>query len=332
MSYESFRMQTVANLLPVLPDPDLLDSVLAAIDAAASGYEFTLKSTEIIVYNGIPDAVRLFIASKSVQNLKKGTLQNYYLALFHLFQTTGRRLDEITTNDIRLYLHQYKINRHVQDSRLESLRIIFNGFFEWCVEEDLLYKNPVRRIAPIRVADPERLPMTALELEKVRCSCRKLREKAVVDFLYSTACRVSEFCALNLTDINWQEHTVHIQHGKGDKGRTTYLNPEAEVSLRAYLNSRDDDCPALFVSLRGSHRLSPKSIQNEIGKIVSRAGISIHVTPHIFRHTAASLALQRGMPVEQVQKFLGHARIQTTLRYAKTLDVDVRQSHQRCIA
>ncbi len=332
MSYESFRTQTVANLLPVLPDQNLLDSVLAAIDAAAAGYEFTRKSTGLIVYNGIPDAVRLFIAAKSVQNLKKGTLQNYYLALSHLFQTTGRRLEDITANDIRLFLHHYKINRHVQDSRLESLRIIYNGFFEWCVEEDLIHKNPVRRIAPIRVADPERLPMTALELEKVRCSCRTLREKAVVDFLYSTACRVGEFCALDLKDINWQEHTVHIEHGKGDKGRTTFINPEAEVSLRAYLDSRTDDCPSLFVSLRGCHKLSPKSIQNEIEKIVSRSGISAHVTPHIFRHTAASLALQRGMPVEQVQRFLGHARIQTTLRYAKTLDVDVRQSHQRCIA
>ena len=175
--------------------------------------------------------------------------------------------------------------------------------------------------------------MTPLELETVRSSCKTLREKAMVDFLYSSACRVSEFCALNLSDINWNDHTIHIVRGKGGKGRTTYLNPEAEISLRAYLDSRKDDSPALFVGCRSPHnRLAVKAVQNEIQKIVRRANISAHVTPHIFRHTAASLALQRGMPLEQVQRFLGHSRIQTTLRYAKTLSQDVQLSHNHFVA
>ena len=155
----------------------------------------------------------------------------------------------------------------------------------------------------------------------------------MVDFLYSTAARVSEVCALNINNIDFTEHTVRIEHGKGDKGRTTYLNPEAEVSLKSYLASRKDDCPALFVPVKGTaHHVGKKSIETEIRKIVSRCELSVNVTPHIFRHTAASLALQRGMPIEQVQKFLGHARIQTTLRYAKVLDFDVKMNHQKYCA
>lgn len=175
--------------------------------------------------------------------------------------------------------------------------------------------------------------MTALELETVRCVCHTLREKAMVDFLYSSACRVSEFCALDKTDIDWQDHTIHIERGKGGKGRTTFLNAEAEISLRAYLDSRNDDSPALFVGCRAPHnRLAVKAVQNEIQKILKRCNINCHVTPHIFRHTAASLALQRGMPLEQVQRFLGHSKIQTTLRYAKTLQQDVHISHSHFVA
>jgi site-specific recombinase XerD len=175
--------------------------------------------------------------------------------------------------------------------------------------------------------------MTPLELETVRGVCNTLREKAMVDFLYSSACRVSEFCALNITDVNMTDHTIHIERGKGGKGRTTFLNPEAEISLRAYLASRNDDSPALFVGCRAPHnRLAVKAVQNEIQKIVLRSKVTVHVTPHIFRHTAASLALQRGMPLEQVQRFLGHSRIQTTLRYAKTLQADVQISHNHFVA
>lgn len=331
MSYESMRLDFAAQLnaigIPNVPD------LLAILDAVSAGYDVTRKSMEIIPADEIPQAVRLYIASKSVEHLSRGTLSLYLLRLTQLFTTIHKPIDQITANDVRVYLYQYKQTRNVKDTTLEGMRICINSFFEWCVQEDLLAKNPVRRIPAIRVDVPERLPMTALELETVRGCCKTLREKALIDFLYSSACRVSEFCALNLADINWQDHTVHIERGKGGKGRTTFLNPEAEISLRAYLATRSDDSPALFVSCRAPHgRLQVKAVQNEIQKIVSRCSLSVHVSPHIFRHTAASLALQRGMPLEQVQRFLGHSRIQTTLRYAKTLQQDVQLSHSRCIA
>ena len=307
--------------------------ILAVLDAASSNYEVTRKCTDIIPAEPIPQAVRMYIASKSVEHLSKGTLNLYLLRLTQFFTTVRKPIEQITTNDIRVYLFQYKQIHNIMDSTLEGIRLCLNSFFEWCSQEDMIRKNPVRRIPAIRVDSPERLPMTPLELETVRGVCKTLREKALVDFLFSSACRVSEFCALNITDVNFTDHTIHIERGKGGKGRTTYLNPEAEISLRAYLASRNDDKPALFVGCRAPHdRLQVKAVQNEIQKILSRCSISCHVTPHIFRHTAASLALQRGMPLEQVQRFLGHSRIQTTLRYAKTLQQDVHLSHSHFVA
>lgn len=331
MSYESFRLDFADRLsdldVPMIPD------ILALLDAVASGYDVTRKSTDIIPADVIPQAVRLYVASKAVEHLSPGTLSLYLLRLTQFFSTVHKAIDQVTTNDVRVYLFQYKQERGIKDTTLEGMRICLNSFFEWCVQEDLIQKNPVRRVPAIRVDCPERLPMTALELETVRGCCRSLREKAIVDFLFSSACRVSEFCALNLNNISWQDHTIHIERGKGGKGRTTFLNPEAEISLRAYLATRKDDSQALFVSSRSPHdRLKVKAVQNEIAKILSRCSISVHVTPHIFRHTAASLALQRGMPLEQVQRFLGHSRIQTTLRYAKTLQQDVHISHSHFVA
>ena len=331
MSYECLRLDFADRLnnLNISQVPD----ILAALDAAASAYDVTRKCTDIIPADVIPQAVRLYIASKSVEHLSKGTLSLYLLRLNQFFTIVRKQVDHITANDVRVYLYQYKEIHHIKDSTLEGIRLCLNSFFEWCLQEDLVRKNPVRRIPAIRVDVPERLPMTALELETVRGVCHTLREKAMVDFLYSSACRVSEFCALDKTDIDWQDHTIHIERGKGGKGRTTFLNAEAEISLRAYLDSRSDDSPALFVGCRAPHnRLAVKAVQNEIQKILKRCNINCHVTPHIFRHTAASLALQRGMPLEQVQRFLGHSKIQTTLRYAKTLQQDVHISHSHFVA
>jgi len=333
VSYETFRTDFASNLLPVLPDPDLLQSILAALDRTSAGYDFAIKTTDLIVSDGLPDAVRLYLTTKSIENLKKGTLGNYYSALRRFFATVRKPVDQVTAADVRLYLGWYKQTYNVSDGTLDGRRIILNSFFEWCVDEDILRKSPMRHVKPMRIADPERLPMTAIELEKVRNACTTLREKALVDFLYSTAARISEVCALDLRNIDFTEHTVRIEHGKGDKGRTTFLNAESEISLKEYLASRTDSCPAVFVPVKGpAHHLCKKSLEQEISRIVSRCEVSVKVTPHVFRHTAASLALQRGMPIDQVQKWLGHARIQTTLRYAKTLNFDVKISHQKYVA
>lgn len=332
MSFESFRAGMISRLAPVLPE-DHLQEVLRVLDDMGSSWEFTPKSTAIITSGGLPDEVRNYLACKSIENIKKSTLRNYFYLLRLFFDMVRLPVDRITAVEVRKFLSWYKLNKNVTNDTLNHKRIILNSFFDWCADEYPEIRNPMKHIKPIKCEDPERLPMTALELEKVRRSCRTVREKALVDFLYSTAARVSEVCDLNLDDISFAEHTVHIRCGKGGKGRTTFLNAESEISLKAYLDSRQDDNPALFVNVNRPHgRIVKKSLEAAITKIVSRCEVSVHVTPHVFRHTAASLALQRGMPIDQVQKWLGHAKIQTTLRYAKTLNFDVRLSHQKYCA
>lgn len=335
MSYETFRTDLAYRVMEAMPNFAMLDDVLEIMDSMADAYAFERKCTDLIVYESIPDEMRLYLASKTIEHLSVGTIKNYYNTLRMFFDAVRKPITEITTNDVRAYLNQYSRIRNVQGNTLNQIKNMLNGFFDWCVDDETssVTKNPIRRKINIKFHDKERLPMTALELEKVRSACENLREKAMVDFLYSSAARVSEFCALNKSDINWLEHTVRIHHGKGDKPRTTYLNPEAEISLRAYLATRKDDSEALFVIHRAPHnRMGAKAVQDEVKRIVSRVDLNVKVTPHIFRHTAASLALQRGMPIEQVQKFLGHSKIQTTLRYAKVLDFDVRLAHGKYVA
>ena len=332
MSFESFRAGMISRLSPVLPE-DHLQEVLRALDDMSQSWEFSPKSTAIITAGGVPDEVRNYLACKSIENIKKSTLRNYYYLLRTFFDVVRLPVDRITAVEARKFLSWYKINKNVTNDTLNHKRIILNSFFDWCVDEYPGLRNPMKHIKAIKCEDPERLPMTALELERIRKSCSTVREKALVDFLYSTAARVSEVCDLNTDDISFTDHTVRIRCGKGGKGRTTFMNAEAEVSLRAYLESRQDDDPALFVSAYKPHgRMKKRAVENEITKIVSRCEVSVNVTPHVFRHTAASLALQRGMPIDQVQKWLGHARIQTTLRYAKTLNFDVKLSHQKYCA
>lgn len=173
--------------------------------------------------------------------------------------------------------------------------------------------------------------MKRIELEYIRNACTNLRDKALVDFLYSTGARVTELCYAKIENIDWEKKSLLIEHGKGDVTRFTYLNPECEVSLKAYLNSRKDNSPYIFARTRGdsSLPLTAKSIQSTIDNIVVRSGrnFSVHITPHIFRHTIATVLLRNGMPVEQVQRFLGHANINTTMIYAEVSDDVVRHSH-----
>jgi len=334
MSYELLRIDILKNLSELL-SPDDLNAALDAIDRCAAKYEISVKSTALAVIEEIPEALKMYVAALSVENRSRATVYNYFCAMRNFFRTVRKSVETVTTNDIRLYLYRYKAEKRVKDSTIETLRIVINSFFEWCVGEDLIPKNPCRKISTIHYQDAERIPMTHLELEQIRFACKEPRERALVDFLFSTGCRISEAANVRLSNIDWRENTVLIEHGKGDKQRTTYLNAKAIVSLQAYLATRSDDCEYLFVDSRykrHKHKLSRKALENEIENIVSRSGIDKHITPHYFRHTAATLALQAGMPIEQVQRFLGHANIKTTLRYAKVSDKEVKANHQKYIA
>lgn len=314
-------------------DQQTASRISHVIDGMADRYDFEKKPTQLTVVGVIPEILKIYIASRSVENLSKGTLKLYYLTIKNFFAEIHKPYDQITTNDIRVYLFNYKEKRKVKDSSLKSIRATLNSFFQWLTEEDYIAKNPVIRIAPIKFNYESRQPLTEIELERMRSSCQTLREKALVDFMFSTGCRLSELTSMEITDVDFSQNEVMIRHGKGNKSRKSYLNAESVVSLRAYLASRKDDSPFLFTTVRNPHgKLGNKSVEIEVTKIANRSGINRKVSPHIFRHTAATTALKHGMQVEEVQRFLGHSKIDTTLIYAKVNNDSVKSSHQRCVS
>ena len=332
MSYETLRNDLSVRLLESFT-PDQVRGILASLDIVSSDYDITRKSKELILVGSMPEIVKVYIASKAVENRSPLTLDNYRRTLSAFFTAVAKPFPNISANDIRAYFYNYKQTRHVDDSTLNTMRSVICGFFAWATNEEYIARNPSARIGVIKHQAADRHAMTPMELETMRSVCVTLREKALVDLFYSTGCRVSEVAALLISDVNLDAGSAVVRHGKGDKRRTVYLNAECLVSLRAYLASRTDACSALFVSERKpAHALTSKAIEDAISKIRDRSGIASHVTPHVFRHTTATTALRSGMPVEQVQRLLGHSNINTTMIYAKTDDADVKANHQRFVS
>lgn len=327
---ERFRNELVTKLINVLPQ-EQIKSVLQAFDLTSSSYDISHKPTELIPLDGFPEVVKSYIASKAVCNASEGTLKQYRYNLFDFFRAVPKPFNAVTANDIRLYLYNIKQNRNASDRYLECIRITLNGFFQWLVANDYLLKNPCEKVEKIRFVEKQRKPLEPIELETFRWNTHEVREKALIDFLFSTGMRISECANVRLADIDWSERAVLIRKGKGGKQRVVYFNAESEVSLRKYLETRTDATDALFVSKRAPHQpLKSRALENIIREVSERS--SMHVYPHLLRHTFATSGLHGGMPVEKLQRLLGHASPQTTLIYAKLDRVDLQREHQRIYA
>lgn len=322
MDYEVFKVQ----FLSLLTDGMTVDQIMDSLDAVSSGYE--IRKREHLPQD--PDVLSMFLDAKDVEEKSKRTIKLYKSVVSRFLRSTNCAVPSITTADVRHYLSLCKKSGQ-KNTTVGNTRRILNCFFEWCVQESVITANPVKRIHAIKQEKSPRKSMKRIELEYLRNACDSLRDKSLVDFLYSTGVRVTEACEARIDHIDWERKTILIEHGKGDVTRLTYLNPEAEVSLRSYLESRKDDSPYIFTRSRGKTALplNAKTIQNAIDHIVALSGrsFSVRITPHVFRHTIATVLLQNGMPVEQVQRFLGHANINTTMIYAEVHDDDVRRSH-----
>ena len=319
MSYEQLRSSLSARLADRLP-VGLLRDVLQELDIVSSGFDIQRTCTDLIASGGLPEVVKIYIAALVVENKSAGTVKGYRYELEKFFNSVRKPFPSVTTNDIRLYLHYRQQNDHLQKSSVEHIRVIINAFFTWLVDEEYISRNPARKIAPI----PQ------IDLEYLRMACHSPREKALIDFLYSTGCRISECAALTLSDIDWRDRAVRIRHGKGDKARITYFNVESEVSLRSYLASKQHKTDALFSSSRAPYgHVTNEALELEVRRIRSRVSCSVQVVPHALRTTFATTAAKSGMPVEHVQQLLGHSNISTTMRYVKVAQEDAKASHSK---
>lgn len=331
--YEHFRNQFLAAAHDENIPTESLEAAVKILDTVAEHYDIKPKETALAPYTGgLPEIVKIYLVCKRIEGLSEQTLTTYMRHLRMFFEAVMKPVPEITANDIRIYLYRYQRERGCSDQSLDKYRGYFYSFFTWATDEGYIERNPMKNIPPIKYEKKTREHLTQLELEYLRAACETPREKAIVEILYSTGCRVAELAGIKLSDIDWNTRAVHL-FGKGKKHRDSFLNAKAEVAIQAYLATRKDDCPYLIASERRPYRqLTTAQIQKIMRKIMGRASankIQKHVTPHVLRHSMATQALVSGMPVVDISRLLGHEKIDTTMIYAHVNNVDVQAGHRK---
>ena len=291
-------------------------------------YEVVPTSTAIIPYEGIPEKLMLFMISKKLEGLSESTLKSYSQHLVRFSQSVHKKIEDIDTMDIRMYLAKCT-QRGLKNSSILTEMNILRSFFSWLEKEDHILKSPMGKIKSIKKEKRIRKSLTPEELENLRVACKTPREIAMVEFFYSTGCRLDEVSKLNIEDIDWSQGKVQVI-GKGDKERTVFLNAKAKVHLKKYLKSRNDTNEALFVSERKPHnRLGHRAFQKDFNRLGILAGITKSVHPHLLRHTTATIMVNNGANLQSVQKLLGHTDASTTQIYADLNTDEVQISHRK---
>ena len=277
-----------------------------------------------------PNLVDLFLAAKRIEGCSEKSLKYYQSTILALLDDLKKDVKHIVTDDIRTYLTEYQTRKQSSKVTIDNIRRILSSFFSWLEDEDYILKSPVRRIHKVKTGTNIKETYTDEALELMRDNCTELRDLAIIDMLASTGMRVGEMVLLNREDIDFNEREC-VVFGKGDKERIVYFDARTKIHLLNYLNSRDDDNPALFVSLQKPHnRLQISGIEVRLREYGKCLGIN-KVHPHKFRRTLATMAIDKGMPIEQLQQLLGHRRIDTTLQYAMVKQSNVKIAHRKYI-
>lgn len=318
----------VQQMLPHL-DNAQLKQLQKALEYTLFGYEIT-KQDEKEVTNDNPKLVEAFVAAKRIEGCSEKTLKYYRTTIDAMVSTTDKNIRHIQTEDLRSYLTDYQSKNQSSRVTIDNIRRILSSFFAWLEDEDYILKSPVRRIHKVKTASNIKETYTDEELEKMRDNCTELRDLAIIDMLASTGMRIGEMVLLNKADINFNEREC-IVFGKGDKERIVYFDARAKIHLQNYIDSRTDDNPALFVTLRSPYeRIKIGGIETRLREMGKDINIE-KVHPHKFRRTLATMAIDKGMPIEQLQQLLGHKRIDTTLQYAMVKQSNVKQAHRKYI-
>lgn len=277
------------------------------------------------------DYLEMFLHAKQVEGLSERTLHYYRTSIQHLFHMVDTPVRRITTDQIRRYLADYQQINGCGKATVDNIRRNISSFFSWLEEEDHILKSPVRRIHKIKTKTAIKETISDEDIERLRDSCEVARDVAIIDLLYSTGMRVGELVNLDIADVNFDEREC-VVYGKGEKERRVYFDAKAKLHLQNYIESRTDNNPALFVTLDAPHdRLKISGVEIRLRELGRRLNIS-NIHPHKFRRTMATRAIDKGMPIEQVQKILGHSQIDTTMHYAIVNQNNVKAAHRKFIA
>ena len=301
---------------------NVLESSLGNYDIcyAESGWSKSEKENEELL-----DA---FLSAKKIEGCSDKTLKYYNSTICQLLQHLQKSVRSISTADLRLYLSDYQSKKSSSKVTIDNMRRIFSSFFAWLEDEDYIVKSPVRRIHRVRTDTLIKETISDENLELLRDACTEIRDLALIDILASTGMRVGELVKMNITDVNFQERQC-IVFGKGNKEREVYFNARTKIHLQQYIRQRTDSNPALFVTLSAPHtRLTISGIEVRLRKL-GRDVNQTKIHPHKFRRTLATQAIDKGMPIEQVQRLLGHVKIDTTLHYAMVNQSNVKMAHRK---
>ena len=293
-------------------------------------YNIEVTSIKGELVEDTTDYAKMFIAAKRIEGCSERTLNYYETTIKTMIDKLSKKVNSIETEDLRNYLSEYQAKNNCSKVTIDNVRRILSSFFAWLEDEDYIMKSPVRRIHKVKATQTVKETYTDEELEEMRDACVEIRDLAMVDFLASTGVRVGELVNLDRVDIDMQERSCVVL-GKGGKEREVYFDARTKIHLQNYLNSRTDNNPALFVSLlRPYDRLKISGVEIRLRELGKRINIK-KIHPHKFRRTMATKAIDKGMPIEQVQVLLGHRKIDTTLQYAMVNQNNVRNSHKKFI-
>ncbi len=328
---KEYVIKAIADGMKQMLTSAQIDALSDVVDRELSKYELSIKSTEEEKeYKENVDLLNAFISSKKIEGCSDKTVHYYRSSIEKLIISVKKDVRYITTNDIREYLARQQSMRSLSKVTIDNLRRIFSSYFSWLEDEDYIVKSPVRRIHKVRTDSLVKEVLSDENLETLRDSCVEIRDLAMIDLLASTGMRVGELVKMNREDIDFHERQC-VVFGKGSKEREVYFNARTKIHLKRYIDSRTDNNPALFVSLSKPHtRLTISGVEVRIRYLGKKVNLE-KVHPHKFRRTLATMAIDKGMPIEQVQKLLGHVKIDTTLHYAMVNQTNVRLAHRKYI-
>ena len=320
--------EIMQQMLPHL-DNAQLQKLEEVLEHSLFMYEISSKYTE--TEDDSQKLIDAFVYAKRIEGCSEKTLKYYRTTIETMTEAIDKGVRHMQTDDLRAYLTEYQEKHGSSRVTIDNIRRILSSFFSWLEDEDHILKSPVRRIHKVKTATNIKETYTDEELEKMRDNCTELRDLAIVDMLASTGMRIGEMVLLNKDDINFNEREC-VVFGKGDKERVVYFDARTKIHLQNYIDGRTDDDPALFVTLRAPHeRIKIGGIESRLREIGKALEIE-KVHPHKFRRTLATLAIDKGMPIEQLQQLLGHKRIDTTLQYAMVKQSNVKQAHRKYIS
>ena len=306
-----------------------VEKISEIISVELSKYDIQVKLTDVEEVNrDNQNLVNLFLSAKCIEGCSDKTIHYYQTSIEKLLISISKEIRDINTNDIRCYLAEQQNEKQLSKVTIDNLRRIFSSFFSWLEDEDYITKSPVRRIHKVRTDTLIKEVLSDENMEILRDSCTEIRDIAMIDLLSSTGIRVGELVKMNRDDIDFQERQC-VVFGKGNKEREVYFNARTKIHLKRYLETRIDDNSALFVSLSSPYtRLTISGVESRLRILGKRVNL-LKVHPHKFRRTLATMAIDKGMPIEQVQKLLGHVKIDTTLHYAIVNQNNVKLAHRR---